>query len=333
MTERKIKALGRDRQIEAAKAKPLSSSSASGAYERAKLVWRMASGNDAEFYEEFLDFETLSDPEKCYVEQEVNGRNQELNHTVARQLLTQSLKKNQYYPIIVKKHHDGRYEVLDGSRRTMSAIELRKGLRAFVTTANVLGTDAKALARDIQNNGKELSLYEFGEELLRVKLSECMNQKQLAVHYSTSERKISDAIKAAEVPASIVGLFSSVNDISIPEFKALHKLCYSIGDEERANSISKIANDVRAEVIAYTNECSIYPESIVILRMLERAFEANVLLPVKAEKPKPVSLKDFDDVKKYARFVRSDRKVTIELSRINPAKIDAILESIKKELD
>ncbi|MBV7299804.1 ParB family protein [Enterovibrio paralichthyis] len=327
MSKKAFKPLGRDRFMQSSPAAAPSAKDAESAAESvATLEWKMQSGLVATFHETELSYETLLN--NSFVDEEINGRNQQLNTATARAALTRSLKRNQYLPVIVKLHPDGQYEFLDGSRRRLSALELKRGLRALVTKDNVIGSDAKALAREIQKTVKEHSLYEFGLELIATKQNDGLNQKELAALYQVSERKISDAVKAGEIPISLVELYPSVNDIAIADFKTLHKHVFSTPEAQREAIVSQV---VSAVSVSLANVHSVTKDEVTeyILKAFDSAFEK----PAKPEKPAPVTLADFDSPFKYARYTRSDRKVTIELSRLNVALVDDILEMIKERLE
>ncbi|MCG9680104.1 ParB/RepB/Spo0J family partition protein [Vibrio sp. Isolate24] len=193
--------------------------------------------------EEMVTFELLRIPASQVADETVvfaeNAREQSfLNEHALSDVLATLKERGQQYPAVGRKREDGKIEVLDGSRRRMSCILAEKDFLIYVAE-NINSGHAKFLS-DVANAHKPLSLYEKGKEMkAKLESGEAEDQKALAKMFQCSEALVSGALKAADLPLTLLQAYPNVADLGRPTIVKLHKQFNALSDENRAKLLDK----------------------------------------------------------------------------------------------
>lgn len=265
---------------------------------------------------------------QTFVDAGVNGRDQSFITKESVSDIARTIKLQQFFPAIGREV-EGRIEVLDGSRRRAACIFNGAAFDVLVTKDDLSLADARQLAIDIQT-AKEHTLRELGKRL-KLMYPEGTTQSEMAKAEGISPAKITRAFQAASVPDEMIGVFPSVNELSISDYQALLDVA------EKANvkniSISDLVINVLQKMDEDTN-----------LKVDETAYKAKIIgyfrtevAGLKSGKPasKVVTIKmaDFADKKQFARKKTDSEKrlVTYEFARL-PAVYQAELDAAVKEV-
>ncbi|MGL5336674.1 MAG: ParB/RepB/Spo0J family partition protein, partial [Enterovibrio sp.] len=186
------------------------------------LEWQLASGAKATFNELTLSYEQVRD--NTIVTFAINGRDQA---SLTKESLSDldSLAFQQFYPA-VGREHNGKIDVLDGSRRRAWVL-LQNGkiktFRILVTKDELSHSDAKALARQLQT-AKEHNQREIGLQCKSIMESGEYTQDDVAQMMGISRPAVSKALKAASIDELLVGLFPVTNLLSHSDYALLDKV-------------------------------------------------------------------------------------------------------------
>ncbi|MYM59321.1 ParB/RepB/Spo0J family partition protein [Vibrio sp. OCN044] len=193
--------------------------------------------------EDLVTFELLKVPaDKIEHETSVftdNAREQAfLNEHALSDILSTLRERGQQYPAVGRKRVDGKIEVLDGSRRRMSCILANKDFLIYV--AEDINSEHAKFLSDVANAHKPLSLYEKGKEM-RAKLTngEADDQKALAKMFQCSEALVSGALKAADLPLSLLQAYPNVADLGRPTIVKLHKQFNELSEANRTQLLER----------------------------------------------------------------------------------------------
>lgn len=149
--------------------------------------------------------------------------------------------KGQQYPAVGRLVADGRFEVLDGSRRRMSCILAQKEFLIYVAK-DIDGHHAKFLS-DVANAHKPLSLFERGKEMqLKLDAGIAHDQKSLAALFQCSEALVSGALKAASLPLELLQAYPNVSELGRPTIVKLHKLYNQLDTHHQQLLLDKCQN-------------------------------------------------------------------------------------------
>ncbi|UJF16863.1 ParB/RepB/Spo0J family partition protein [Vibrio sp. SS-MA-C1-2] len=169
-----------------------------------------------------------------------NAREQAfLNEHALADILVTLKDKGQQYPAIGRWLDDGTIEVLDGSRRRMSCILSHNDFLIYV--AKGITTKHAKFLSDVANAHKPLSLFERGKEMQSMlDRGDVIDQKQLAKVFQCNEAIVSGALKAAALPLALLKAYPSVAELGRPTMVRLHKLYYSLTQEQQAQLIDQL---------------------------------------------------------------------------------------------
>ncbi len=291
-------------------------------------IFTLSSGVKAEFKALTIPPEEVED--KTWVRFEVNGRDQNaLNREEVSDIL-RTIKFQQFFPAIAVKR-DGRFEILDGSRRRMAAIFGNVGLNVLYTEQNISIDDAKQLAKDIQT-AKEHSLREVGLRLLLIKESMSCDNKTLAKNEGLSESKVTRALQAASVPTELVALFPYQSTLSYADYKYLLDLSAQLANLNI--SLISFCDDV-AENIVTLETLNFDDQKSQIIKVMKKQFSSLSTKP-KIGKIVTEKLWDFEAKDCYARKKTKGRFISYEFNRISKevqTEIDkAVRDVLEREL-
>ncbi|EKH9212694.1 ParB family protein [Vibrio owensii] len=296
--------------------------------ESSSAVFTLSSGVKAEF--KTLTIPSHEVERNTWVRFEVNGRDQNaLNREEVGDIL-RTIKYQQFFPAIAVKR-DGRFEILDGSRRRMAAIFGNVGLNLLYTEQNISMDDAKQLAKDIQT-AKEHSLREVGLRLLLIKDNLACDNKTLAKNEGLSESKVTRALQAASVPSELVKLFPHQSTLSYADYKYLLDL--SLQFENEKISLTNFCNEVAVQITAL-KKLNFEEQKSQIIKVIKQQFNSLLTKP-KPSKVVTEKLWDFEAKDSYARKKTKGRFISYEFNRISKdvqAEIDkAVRDVLEREL-
>ncbi|AWB69173.1 hypothetical protein C2869_21975 (plasmid) [Saccharobesus litoralis] len=159
---------------------------------------------------------------ETFVNETINGRFQDNLSAENLKDITETIKTNQYYPVIARKIGD-RFDILDGSRRRQSAILTGVNLEMLYTENDISEEDAMMLSEQLQT-AKELSIAEQGAKYLRMMERLNIDGKRLAQKIGVSAAKISRCTRAASVSRPLLSIFPDINELSVRDYVELAKV-------------------------------------------------------------------------------------------------------------
>jgi len=190
---------------------------------------KFKSGTTADFYRVFIPFEDL---ESAIVVKKCNKRYQALLSVNNTHLLSKSLKEEgQLYDCYGQLLEDGKISNWDGSRRYFAAKSAGVGLWFLVTKRNDISESDKRSFFTKFHLYEPQSLVDKGYEYLELMQTEQYKQVEIAKLYKVSKAHVTAAIQSTEIPAIIIGLFPSTNDLTSRELIDLRKISKMIVEQ------------------------------------------------------------------------------------------------------
>lgn len=288
-------------------------------------VYTLSSGRQVEFHQLRVD---AGDVEKLtYVDPLVNGREQVALTRESVSDLCQTIVHQQFFPAIGRRGDDQRIEILDGSRRRAAAIFTEVGLDLLVTHAQLNLEEARQLAAAIQT-AREHNLREVGLRLKSLLEASEMTQAQLAEAQGLSAAKVTRALHAASVPASLLSVFPIQSELTYPDYRALKELGERF--EAQPKRLESLIVEVEREVGGLSSDLPPDQYKSEVMRCYQRASSVKSKKP-RAERPQVTQLWKFSDKNTYARKRTKGRTLSFEFSRL-PASLQRELESAVVEV-
>lgn len=276
-----------------------------------EVVYVLSSGRKVSFFRIHIEAEQV---EALTYPHEMNKRIAEDLTRPSLELLISSISIQQYQPVIAQKI-EGKYAAMDGSRRRQSAIFAGVGLDVLYCDEELTKAEVKSLSKELQS-AKEHSIRENGREFFSlINDNPDLSQEQIAEMTGFSQGYVSVALKAWEIPQSLVDLYEHPGDITKAQFKELekvlkHMLSVDMSLEDLFSSIEIKPSTSNEEVTNFIKE-------------------ASGLLKAKVPTERPVKFLDVS-AKKWANSKRVKDKTTITLNRATDAEYSLIEAYIKK---
>ncbi|AXN33865.1 ParB/RepB/Spo0J family partition protein [Vibrio coralliilyticus] len=278
--------------------------------------------------EEMVRFELVRISASDIAEQTVvfaeNAREQSfLNEHALSDVLATLKERGQQYPAVGRKREDGKIEVLDGSRRRMSCILAEKDFLIYVAE-NINGEHAKFLS-DVANAHKPLSLYEKGKEMqAKLESGEAEDQKALAKMFQCSEALVSGALKAADLPLTLLQAYPNVADLGRPTIVKLHKQFNELSEANRGKLLDK-CQSTDGFVWQRSQAQGVARITKEVSETLEQWIEE--LAPSKRSASRKVEL-----VKGRASYSRKGADLALNLKKVDDALMQEILDFVSTKL-
>ncbi len=277
--------------------------------------------------EESVEFELIRVP-ACDVSERTtvfkqNAREQSfLNELALSDILVTLKERGQQYPAVGRWLDDERIEVLDGSRRRMACIHAEQDFLIYV--AHRINTKHAKFLSDVANAHKPLSLYERGREMQALlDTQEVADQKELAKVCQCSEALVSGALKAASLPLALLQAYPSVAELGRPTIVKLHRLYFSMTDDEKNEFLKKLHAEIIWKTVDATGVSRITREVTLLIEEW-----ANTL------KPKPPSLQPalHDLIQGRATYRRKGENLTINLKKITDEDMNVLFTFLTQHL-
>lgn len=264
----------------------------------------------------------------------VNGRDQDdLTPESMSDIYSLIAENGQTFPAIgwVPDTESGVIHVLDGSRRRMCCLLSGQTFIIYVAKGPLSKGEAKYIA-DISRLTKELSYYEEGKALISIMDDNGFTEvKELAEHLGEGVTTLQHKVNAARLPEELLQALPSHNSMKTDNYKKLHSLTLKIKKTKiKYEDIVEAAQSSFAVTLA-NKSLSITDRNKMLVNDLSDAFDV-LNKTAKKEKPKPVSLYDFDNKDKSATILNTRTKTNIVLTRIPKSKVNKIQELITKVL-
>lgn len=287
------------------------------------VTFSLASGKKAVFNLEVVPADQVAD--KTYVEQETNGRDQSALTPESLKDITSTLKLQQFYPAIGIRH-DARIEIIDGSRRRASAIMCEVPLNVLVTDTVISASDARDLAKAIQT-AREHNLREIGLRLMAMKDSG-LSQKEIASLEGMSQSKVTRALQAASVPATLISVFPVQHELAFGDYKTLLSLSESL--QINGTTEDEFLSQALPQIEAIQADHSLTPDEAKnkLLSALKKVVE-KVLAPQEKDKVLVTPLWEFSDKDRYARKRVKGRSFSYEFNRMSKDLQDELDKAIE----
>lgn len=268
----------------------------------------LASGKKVTFTRTIIPYDVIK--EKTFVREEVNGREQSSLTPESLKSITDTLSIQQFFPIVGVYRDDG-IEILDGSRRRAAALLIKKPLDAILTNEDISAQDAHQLVKDIQT-AKEYSLREIG---LRLKclLNSGLSQKEIAKLEGLSESKVTRALQAANISASLISIIPFQSELSFSDYNVL------LGIDNRLKELQYPINEF---ILMVKNDIDtiklkgLAPDESKKLIMLILRKHSDDFFEGNKNKPLITPLWTFGDKNKFARKKQSARRFCYEFNRL-----------------
>ena len=250
--------------------------------------------------------------DKTFVRQETNGRDQSALTKDSLKDITRTLRFQQFFACIGVMNGE-KIEILDGSRRRASAIEIHAPLNVMVTSDKLTAEEARQLAKDIQT-AKEHNIREIGLRLLSLKESG-LNQKEIAEQEGLSQAKVTRAIQAATVPQELISLFPVQYELSFSDYKNLSELNERLN--EKNIEFSQLVENISSQLVELVADDQLQEDEkkAAILKLIAKGAIALIAAPPK-EKTIVSTLWDFVDKDKFARKRVKGRSFIYEFNRL-----------------
>lgn len=265
--------------------------------------------------------------DKTFVRQETNGRDQSALTKDSLKDIIRTIRFQQFFACIGVMDGE-KIEILDGSRRRASAIEVHTPLNVMVTSDKLTVEEARQLAKDIQT-AKEHNIREIGLRLLSLKESG-LNQKEIAEQEGLSQAKVTRAIQAATVPQELISMFPVQYELSFSDYKTLSEL----NDRLIENNVeySQIVETISSQLDSLVADDHLQEDEkkAAILKLIAKGTASLIATPPK-EKTIVSSLWEFSDKDKYARKRVKGRSFIYEFNRL-PKSLQGDIEAAIKDV-
>ena len=256
-----------------------------------------------------------------------NKRQQNLLDDVAvADMLPSFRSAGQTTPALLRPKDDGRFELIDGSRRLYCALRCKVELKALV--GDIPDADISQLS-DVSNESKPLSIYEEAVYLQSlIDSGKYSSWSKLGEALEMNSRMWSSRKALVELDVRLVMAFPDPNSIPARFAQEVRKL----GDSDAAQ---KAMLDKAAELHSLKMQCGdegrSYMEAEEVSSALRDAARAAVAPPKLPSKKKAVTLTSEDKtiVLRHSRS-RDGAKVKFEFSGISDKQEAEIIEALKK---
>ncbi len=278
--------------------------------------------------QELVSFELVKVPadkvESETIVFEKNAREQSfLNQHALSDILTTLEERGQQYPAVGRRTRDGNIEVLDGSRRRMSCILVKKDFLIYVAE-NIDSERAKFLS-DVANAHKPLSLYERGREMQsKLDTQKATDQKALAAMFQCSEALVSGALKAAALPLELLRAYPNVGDLGRPTIVKLHRQYFNLSEEQQ-KSLLKKCRGKNGYIWQTSKTQGVSRITKEVTEQLEEWIEE--LVPTQ----KTLSPEKVDLIQGRVSYIRKGSALSLNLKKVDDQTADDILEYIKNK--
>ena len=279
--------------------------------------------------EDIVTFELLRIPAAVVADETIvfsdNAREQSfLNEHALSDILSTLKERGQQYPAVGRKSLDGKIEVLDGSRRRMSCILADKDFLIYVAE-DINSAHAKFLS-DVANAHKPLSLYEKGKEMqAKLNNGEAEDQKALAKMFQCSEALVSGALKAADLPLSLLQAYPNVADLGRPTIVKLHKQFNELSETNRSEILGRCAS-TEGFVWQRSKAQGVARITREVSETIEHWIEE--LAPKECQGNRKVEL-----VKGRANYSRKGTGLVLNLKKIDDDLMQEVIDFITKKLE
>lgn len=229
--------------------------------------------------------------------------------------LTNEIKENgQAYPAIAQLGEDGLIEIVDGSQRRQACYFSGVDFKIFMTK-NKLSNNVASKLSDSTNTHKPLSLLERGKTWSEMLSNGTYkNQKELSIGEAVNPSIVNHALKATEIPDSILTLFPSPTDLGKSSVKRIHSLISPLSSDDLAA--------VEQEFKEYLNETALTQDFLIRTENDVKKYNALVLeslvqfLSLDVQKKQPVKHKELSDGSK-GRATFNDKNLKIDIKNVS----------------
>lgn len=267
--------------------------------------------------------------ETTFVDQETNGRDQLALTKESLKPIIKTIKFQQFFPCIGVQQGE-RIEILDGSRRRASVIQVHAGLDVMVTDDHLSPDEARQLAKDIQT-AKEHNLREIGLRLQSLKQSG-LSQKEIAELEGMSQPKVTRALQAAAVPQELISLFPVQSELSFSDYKTLLEISDNL--TEREITLQQLVESISEQLDRLIDDVQLPDDEqkASVLRLILKSSQLLISAPPK-DKPVISSLWSFEEKDKFARKRIKGRTLTYEFNRMPKELQDELDQAINEVLE
>lgn len=277
--------------------------------------------------EESVEFELVRVP-ACDVSTRTsvfteNAREQSfLNELALSDILVTLKERGQQYPAVGRWLDDDRIEVLDGSRRRMACIHAGQDFLIYV--AHRINSKHAKFLSDVANAHKPLSLYERGREMQALlDRHEVSDQKELAKVCQCSEALVSGALKAASLPLVLLQAYPSVSELGRPTIVKLHRLYFSMTDDEKKAFLEKLHTEIAWKTIDAAGVNHITREVTLLIETWANQLKPSTALVEPSQR---------ELIQGRATYRRKGDNLTLNLKKITDEDMNALFAFLAKRL-
>ncbi|EOT5432710.1 ParB family protein [Klebsiella pneumoniae] len=260
---------------------------------------------------------------------ELNPRNQEAIDDLSTRDILPLIKENGVTTEAIAVYRDGKYYLIEGSRRRYCCIKCLVDLPLWAFDEEVSPADVDCIVNAAQT-AKRFSYREVGIKYLQImKNEEFKTNEELASYFNISVESIRKRIQAAKVNEELIRIFPDSEGIPNTYYGKLAKI-------EKIAKTNKIPlSELTSEVGTEDNKnINVNDIEEVQKSILDGLHSVLTILCNDANKPPKWTVSDivdFENKDTYARVRKSNdgQKVSFEFKRISQTTINEIERLIK----
>ncbi len=301
--------------------------------EMGRLVAEQKSGGEATpikltmpITQQQVAFELMTiDPSLIDVSEE-NERIQKYLDAISLNDILPSIRKHgQQKPGMLRARADGRYELIEGSRR-LAAVTMLAKEPYLALVGDVPDADVRELSL-IENRHRDVSPYEKAKSYARrIAQGEYKNWEQLGAAHGISDSHINRYKKAAELDDVFITILPSPSDMTLAYAEDISKLLAKDDNKGKLVKEAKNLYELRQRALKEGTDSLDYDS---VFRVLKSAIRKKIQNPTK-KRPVKYASKDGQTTLKHA--VTNSGHVKFEIGGASEEDINRILEQLKKTL-
>jgi ParB family chromosome partitioning protein len=274
-----------------------------------------------------VSFQLLSiDPELVDVSVENERIQGFLDEISLRDILPSIKKQGQQKPGTVRPKGNGRFELIEGSRR-LAAVKLA-GHQYLALSGEVPDADVRDLSV-IENKHRDVSPYEKAKAYQRqIESGEYANWQQLGAAKNISESHTNRFKKAAEMDELFVKILPSPSDMTLAYADDVKRLA-ALGERQRSQLFDE-ANQILQQR-AHSLKMGLEPlDADGVFKRLKSAVRVKAV--VAPTKKKPVHYRSKDGKVTLKHSITSSGSIKLELAGVSNKQLEKALGQLKRTL-
>lgn len=221
---------------------------------------------------------------------------------------------------------NGKYSILESSRRRMACMLSKQDLPLYVFNADQISDeDLKEFIASTFTQ-KKLSYRELGYNYPTLMKQNNWSARELADHLNLGRETIRKHLVAANINQNIIDIFPDPEGIPNSFYSKLAKVEKYLNE----NNVN-ISNFVAQLNLSEINNADIYEMQLLIMKMMLKSIEVNI----NKQKWLTNDIRKFSEKNKYAKIHKSEdmKKITIELSELDADLYTDLIRYLKNKIN